>query len=174
MTSPLASPHEQALAAAEPRELREGDIYRWRWADQKKDADCGPYRSYHCKSQIAIVQDGHLHDTYWFGGGSERWINPRDVTLTFWANTADLTEINKHSVIYYRREDVVDLRHSNNSHGPVYLRNGAERDQVTMLKVIENRLDEARREIEWAQRRIEQLTKEADKVRAGNLSEVYL
>jgi len=170
----MTSPHEQALAAAGSRDLHEGDIYRWRWADSKRDGYSGPFGSYHCKSQIAIVQDGRLHDTYWFGGGSERWLDPEKITLTFWANTSDLTEISKHSAIYYRREDVVDLRHPNNSHGPVYLRKGAERDAATMLSVIENRLDEARRDIELAQHRIEQLTREAEKVRAGKLSEVYL
>lgn len=155
-------------------DLREGDIYRWRWADQKRDADCGPFRSYHCKSQIAIVENGHLRDTFWSGGGSDGWLDPTQVILTFWANLADLNEISKHEAVYYRHEDVVDLRHSNNSRGPVYLRKGAERDAGTMLALIEDRLDKNRRDIEWAQRHIEQLTKDAEKVRAGKLNEVCL
>lgn len=155
-------------------DLREGDIYRWRWADSTRDTDCGPFRSYHCRSQVAIFEDGHLHDTYWSSGGGDRWLDPAKVDLTLWANKADLTEISKHEVVYYRREDVVDLRHPNNSFGPVYVRTGARRDAATMLELIEDRLDQARREIEWAQRRIKELTQDAEKVRAGQLYEVYL
>ena len=94
--------------------------------------------------------------------------------LTFWANTADLTAINKHETVYYRRDDIVDLRHTNNSFGPVYLRKGAKRDTETMMQVIEDRIGEARRQIESAQRDIERMEGEAEKVRAGQLDAVYL
>lgn len=155
-------------------ELREGDIYRWRWADPKLDANNHGSGSYHCKSRIAVVEGGRLHDTYWSSGGSDRWLDPEKVTLTFWANTADLAEISSYNVVYYRREDVVDLRHANNSRGPVYLRNGAKRNANTMLEVIVDRLEKAHRDLEWAKRHIEQLMLDSEKVRAGKLDEVYL
>lgn len=156
------------------REMREGDIYRWRWADEKLDADCGPFRSYHCKSQIAVFENGHLSDTYWSTGGSDSWLNPETVKLEFWANVNDLIEVSKYEIVHYRREDIVDLRHANNSRGPVYLKKGAARDAATMLNVIEEKLDAARREIDWANHRIEKLTQDAEKVRSGKLSEVFL
>jgi len=112
--------------------MREGDIYRWRWADPERDADCGPFRSYHCLSQLAVVRSGKLTDTYWPGTGNHV-LDPAKVTLTFIGNIADLVEIRAYDIPYYRREDIVDMRHANNSYGPIYLRKGAQKDADTML-----------------------------------------
>lgn len=155
------------------RELREGDIYRWQWNRPDKDIDFGNYGSYHCCSQLAVFRNGRLTDTFWYGGDN-KVLDPAKVKLTFLGNTADLDEIRSYDVAYYRREDIVDMRHSNNSSGPIYRRKGAQRDAATMLELIEHRLECSHREIEFAQRRIEQLTKDAEKVRAGKLNEVYL
>lgn len=152
--------------------LREGDIYRWRWADPKRDAESGSWGSYHCKSQIAVVKNGLLFDTFWHG--PEHTLDAETVILTHWANTADLIEIRAYDILYYRREDIVDLRHSNNSLGPIYLRKGAERDAATMLELIQERLAESHGEIERARDRIKRLSEDAAKIHAGKINEVYL
>lgn len=153
--------------------IQEGDIYHWRWNRPDEDIDYGSYGSYHCCSQMAVVRNGRLMDTYWHGFDN-KVLDPAKVTLAFLGNTADLVEIRPCEVAYYRREDIVDMRHSNNSHGPIYRRKRAERDAATMLELVEHRLECSRREIDFAQRRIEQLTKDAEKIRAGKLQEVYL
>lgn len=153
--------------------LTEGDIYRWRWADPKLDADSGPYRSYHCCSQLAVVRSGRLMDTFWFGSDN-KVLDPSAVTLEFLGNTADLVGIRPCDVAYYRSDDIVDMRHSNNSHGPIYRRKDAERDQATMLELIERRLQECHHDIQFAEQRIRQLSSDAEKVRSGRLKEVYL
>lgn len=154
-------------------DLREGDIYRWRWADPAKDADCGPYRSYHCYSKMAVVRDGRIVDTFWFGPDNKA-LDPETVTLTLLGNVNDLREIRPCDVAYYRREDIVDMRHSNNSHGPIYLRKDAERDAKTMMEIIEHRIESSEREIKFATDRIERLRKDAELVRQGRIGEVYL
>lgn len=153
--------------------LAEGNIYRWRWADTVKDADCAPYRSYHCLSQMAVVRNGRLTDTFWHGSDN-RVLDPADVILTLLGNIDDLVEIRSYDIPYYRPDDIVDMRHSNNSSGPIYRRKDAEKDAATMLEVIEHRLEQVKRDIEYGRRQIEQLTKDAEAVRAGKLGEVYL
>ncbi|MVB00107.1 hypothetical protein GN330_22940 [Nitratireductor sp. CAU 1489] len=153
--------------------LKEGDIYRWRWADAERDAQCGPYESYHCYSQMAVVIDGKLIDTYWHGFNN-KVLDPASVSLTVLGNKADLVEIREYDLPYYRREDIVDMRHLNNSRGPIYLRKGASRDAGAMLEVIEHGIESSKREIDFAQRRIERLAEQAAKVRAGKLNEVHL
>lgn len=157
----------------EKTEFREGDIYRWRWADPAKDADCAPYRSYHCYSQLAVVRNGCAVDTFWHGGDNKA-LDPCEVELTLLGNVADLVEIRSYDVVYYRREDIVDMRHSNNSHGPIYRRKGAERDAETMLELIDYRIDTSKREIEYAKQRIEMLEKDRARVMAGDLKTVHL
>ena len=147
--------------------LREGDIYRWRWNDEER-------RSYHCKSQIAIVKGGKLLDTYWFGYDESNLLRPEAVTLTFWANVDDLLVIHSGMTSYYRPEDVVDLRHANNSSGPVYIRKGAKRDAATMLEVVSGRIKDSEREIVWHQRQLEEFAKFQGLIRAGKLDEVWL
>ena len=153
--------------------MREGDIYRWRWVDPAKDNDCGPYRSYHCCSQIAVFRNGRLTDTFWYGSDN-KVLDPAEVSLTLLGNVTELDEIRPYDIAYYRRDDIVDMRHSNNSHGPIYRRKGAQRDAATMLALIEHRIESSRREVEFANNRIVQLTRDAEKVRAGKLNEVYL
>lgn len=154
-------------------DLKEGNIYFWRWADAERDAQCGPYQSYHCCSQLAVVTNGKLMDTYWHGSDN-KVLDPASVSLTLLGNKDDLVEIREWDIHYYRREDIIDMRHPNNSSGPIYLRKGAERDAETMLEVIEHRLEQIRRDIEFGRHRIELLTAQAAQVRAGNFSEVYL
>ena len=154
-------------------DLKEGNIYRWRWADAERDAQCGPFQSYHCCSQLAVVTNGKLMDTYWHGSDN-KVLDPASVSLTLLGNKADLIEIRTWEIPYYRREDIIDMRHSNNSSGPIYLRKGAARDAETMLELIEHRLVQTRRDIESSKRRIELLTAQAAQVREGKLNEVYL
>ena len=154
--------------------LREGNIYRWQWKDDARDSDRGPYRSYHCKSQIAVVKNGRLLDTFWSGYEESSLLRREDVILTFWANVDDLAVIHHYQTPYYRPQDIVDLRHSNNSNGPVYLRKGAERDADTMLKVVSERIEESNREIVWHQRQLEEFAKFQELIRAGKLDEVWL
>ena len=89
--------------------LQEGDIYRWRWADQAKDADCGPYRSYHCCSKLAVVRNGKLVDTFWYGSDN-KILDPAEVDLTLLGNVANLIEIRSYDIPYYRHADIVDMR----------------------------------------------------------------
>jgi hypothetical protein len=153
--------------------LTDGQIYRWRWADEKRDADCAPYRSYHCKSQIAVVKNGRLVDTFWFGGGDNSTLNPFEVVLTPFADEA-WPKISEYQVRYYGREDVADTRHSNNSHAPIYLRPGAVRSADRIAEEIEWLERTALQEIRSAENSLEWIRGEKAKLESGDLEGVSL
>ena len=152
--------------------MLEGDVYDWRWADDAKHADCGPYRSYHCFSRIAVVKDGMLCDTFWSSAGSK--LSPDAVVLTLLGNLNGMTEIRESEARYYCGEDIVDMRHSNNSRASVYLKSGAEKDRDTMLEYIRRERDQAASEARFNASKIERMDDLEKVVIAGNLNDVYL
>jgi len=150
--------------------MLEGDIYRWRWADDARDRDRGPYRAYHCFSQMAVVRDGRLCDTFWYGHGTV--IDPSVVALTLLGNENDMTKIREYEARYYRSEDIVDMRHSNSSSAPVYLQPGAQKDPDTMLEYIRHERGRAEYEARYAAEKIERMDGFEKMVIAGNLDDV--
>lgn len=121
-------------------QFKDGDIFKWRWKDDAKDADCGPYKSYHCKSQRAVVKDGKLFDTFWGDWSSDRVVNLDKVIITFLGNENEMEKITEYNAQFYKGEDIVNMNHSNNTRAPIYLKTGAKRDAETMRAVIEYEL----------------------------------
>lgn len=154
--------------------MRDGDVYRWRWRDDARDADCGPYRSYHCCSQIAVVERGVLRDTFWHSSSDNKVLKPEDVTLDFQGNLKDFREVAPGYDQYFKRSDVIDMGHSNNYGGPVYVRRGAQRDAETMLDLIQDKRERAESEARMAQRCLEEMDRAKVLVKAGRLDDVWL
>lgn len=153
--------------------MKEGDIYSWRWRDDDRHADCAPYRSYHCKSRLAVVRNGTLFDTYWFGYDQNSMLRPDDVILTLLGNASDMSKIRSWDVAYYKPADVVDMRHSNNSSGPIYLKSGATRDRNAMLTTAVARREEAISQRDSAAREIERMDEIVKLIEINALDKVY-
>jgi hypothetical protein len=104
-------------------EIKDGDIFRWRYKDETSE-DMGAYRRYHCKSQIA--RDGRLTDTFWGGLSTNISWKYSDalerLDLTHIANFADLDSQQEYMAAYYDDADCVNLNHSNSSKGNFYIR----------------------------------------------------
>jgi hypothetical protein len=165
---------EREMEPLEKLGFGEGSIYRWRWADEKRDADRGSYGSYHCCSMWAVVRNGLLVDTFWHGQGDNKVLDPEQVVLTFVAHPDDLVETKSYDIPYYRPDDIVDMRHSNNSSGPIYRRKDAKRDAATMLEYVERKAEDARYQMESAARTIQDMNEKAEKIRRGELVDVWL
>lgn len=147
--------------------LKDGDVYFWRWKAPKD------FMPYHCRSQIAVVENGVLKDTFWSSGG-ERMLRPEDIETEYQGNIHEMTEIREYEVDYYRPEDVVDMRHSNSSRAKIYAKPGAARNADCMLAHIQYRIERAQSEIRSAESLIERLREEETKIKAGELEEIYL
>lgn len=140
-------------------EIKDGDIFRWRYKDEKPD-DLGAYRRYHCKSQIAVARDGLLIDTYWNGSASDsaNWSYDeaeQKLALTHLGNFAELEKKPEYHSEYYDDVDCVDLNHPNSSRDNFYVRKDAQRSRSKMRAVIANRIAETERGIAYAQSKLE-------------------
>lgn len=158
---------------AEATELREGQIFRWRWADEEKHHEGQRVGgSYHCKSQIAIVKNGRLLDTYWSDGGEEA-LDPSKVILTPWCDISWPT-ISRHDVPLYDAADIADTRHPNSSNAPIYLRPGAQRSPAAILAELDHRKELAESDMRVAQSRLERYEEMRALVAAGKLDQVWI
>lgn len=150
--------------------LREGDIFRWRWTPEKEAAILKfHFSSYWCRSQIATVRGGVLYDTFWSTQTSDYALRPEDVILDFQGNPADMVKISEHERTLYRPEDIVDMRHPNNSGAPVYVKAGAARDAQTMLAFYRYEIEQEQSAIRSAQRHIEEFEEAVRRINGGDL-----
>ena len=138
--------------------IKDGDIFRWRYKDEKPE-HLGPYKRYHCKSQIAIADGGHLRDTFWNSRG-EGFLCPYDeaertLELTHIGNLSELENRPEYEAASYADADCLDLNHSNSSKGNFYVRKGAERSREKMIATVTLRMADAERDIASAQSRLE-------------------
>ena len=156
-----------------PHELKDGQIYRWRWADDKRHYESGPFGSYHCRSQIAIVYRGCLIDTFWHGTSSDGFLNRDDVLIELIADQSWPT-IKKWSLPYYDSSDVIDTRHANDGNAPIYLKPGATRSKQAIIESIDYRVQQAEQSIRSAQFELERLAQKRALAEEGKLDDIVL
>ena len=159
--------------------LNEGDIFHWQW---KLGREKGFGDAYWCRTQRAMVIDGVLCDLLWvphggkYRGGAygprqpdQGRINPDDVDLTFIANLADLVEIWPEQAKFYDADEVVDLRHSNNSNAPVMVRASATRSRDATVKTLETEIAQLAFEVAMTTDRLERKRDMLAKIVAGEV-----
>ncbi len=150
--------------------MKNRDIYFWRYKDPA--ASHAPYGNYHCKSCKAIVRNGELYDTFWNSGTDGR-LNLNVVDITFKGSPSEMKELQVAEIDFYRSEDIVDMRHSNNTSAKVYARTGASRNMEAMQVYLQRKFDDANLMINRMNQRKENLRKELKHVSDGRLEEVY-
>lgn len=145
----------------------EGDIFRWHWKD-------GFDFSTWCCSPFAKVEgDGVLRDMFW-SGSDNKTLSLDVVDLEFLGNLSDYKEVHPFELLYYDNKDYIDLRHSNNSHGPCLLKKGAKKSKEAMAEELERRLENCQRNLDFEQRRKVELLEMREKLGAGKIDEVWL
>lgn len=149
--------------------MTEGDVYFWSWKDGARIGESSPY---HCWSQIAVVgPDGRLRDTFW-SDSSDKLVPLEHAEITFRGNTREMKKIPAYEAQFYHSDDVVDMRHSNNRGAPVYVVPGAKRSPNVMRDLVQDRIVNARREIEYQTRLIDELKAELVAIDEGRLQDV--
>lgn len=156
--------------------INEGDIFRWRYRDEKLNGD---YLSYWAKSCIAIAKDGRLLDTYWGGvSDSTNWGYGealRCLKLDRIGNFTELENRPEHLAEYYDEADYVNLNHANSPKGNFYIRKGAKRSAEKMREMLEYKIEKERADIRSAERTIVWLTNQLNALKAGApLEEVHV
>ena len=151
--------------------LNDGDIFTWVYSDVEVDP-AKQYGEYHCKSQIAIAKDGVLYDTFW--GDFNRPIPIDKIVLKFQGNPKYLTVIKSYDIPYYDPADIVDMRHSNSSSQPIYLKHGATKSPSHIKTRLDDMMRSTTRDLETAMRRIKSIGDMQTALDDGKYDEIYL
>lgn len=160
--------------------MRDGDIVHWEYIHPPRTS---PYWT---KTQTAIRLSGHLYDTFWMHHRSSRLagggfgpkpdqlgrLDPRGICTKKIANLDELEEIHPCEAPLYRSEDIVDLRHSNNSEAPVYRRIGTSRNEEVVRDLIARKKRDAIADIEAAGRRLQRLQHAERRLDAGQIDRI--
>lgn len=165
------SPSEmETQRSCRPESLREGDIYFWRWKDGQSPKLLGSSDyAYWCKSQKAIVRKGLLIDTYWTDMSSDRAIDPERVELEYKGNESELRRISEEEISYHLWEDVVDMRHANDSRAGIFVKPGAVRSAARIMEFLRYRRERREADIRYANNDIERIDKALARVQAGDV-----
>lgn len=155
-------------------QIKEGDVFRWRYREPGDDRS---YGRYHCCSLIAVMKDGRLSDTYWGGRSDDRSFGPDElplIELTHLGNFSDLERAGEWMADYYEAADIVDLNHANSSRNNFYLRKGAKRSATKMLEMARHKLERSESEEKTAARRASDYRAAIAKIEAGEIDDVHL
>lgn len=147
-------------------ELIDGQIYRWSWLDADFGEPGAPRDPYWCRSRIAVVRNGRLVDTYW--SSLDHPIDAAKVWLEL-IGDEKWPQLRAGEEVRYDSADICDMRHSNNSRGPIYVRPGAPLNRAAMLAVLAQREADARSDIKVAEWRIEEIAKNRALIESGDL-----
>lgn len=154
--------------------MKDGDIYRWRYTNERAKGGLGSWGAYHCKSQRARVCNGKLFDTYWGSQSDGSWLNPEEIELEYLGNENELQEISSGKIAYYDPSDVIDMRHSNNSRDKIYIKPGANFSAAAMMDHVKAKLEAAESDIRIAEGRAERYREAIIQIKNGDLEKVYL
>lgn len=158
------------------RVYKAGDIIRWSYS--RKYIDSLKYQGdlYWCKSRIAVFSCGKFVDTFWHGGSNNNLsFGPEEIgerfRIEYVGNFNALDRQNDYSKFedfnkYYEVADIVDLNHSNNSRGNLYLRKGAKRSLTKVKERLEYKIKRTQEQIDHLKWVLDQ-----EKEKLANLSE---
>jgi len=156
--------------------IKENDIFRWRYKDEKTHSD---YLNYWCKSRIMIFKNGILKDTYWSGsdGFSIKIDDAQSkLILTYVGNLDELEPVDKYKLEYYSDDDIVDISHSNMSGSGFFIKKGVKRCKDKILKKLNEKAEYEKDKANWALKSHRDLIARIEQIENGTieLDKVYL
>ncbi|HHZ94910.1 MAG TPA: hypothetical protein EYN67_04970 [Flavobacteriales bacterium] len=144
-------------------ELKEGDVFKWAYNEKTINGKFSgrDYTSiYWCQSQIGIVKDGRLVDTYW-SMGNDRSFSLEDIRndldVIYQANMSELVEAKPEERAYYPDTCCFDFNHPNSTRGNFYLVKGARKSVSKMKRVMQRQKHDLESSIRSTLMDIEQL-----------------
>ncbi len=157
---------------------KKDDIVFWSYSEAKLFSLKG-YSPYHCRSQIAVFNGERFVDTFWYGGENFSF-GPEEIgsniVVEYVGNFADLDKQNSRLEYlrqYYDSKDIVNLNHSNNTSGNLYLRKGAKRCLETMKKFLSGKIQSRERELEYLKQSLESDKKALQDLTQETIDSIY-
>ena len=153
--------------------IKELDVFHFRY--KPKIAETMSYPD-HCFDGQLIAKKNqkgeiYLEDTYWSSG--DKCFTPKEAKekgiLTFYCNLNEVEEIGEGSQDYYADEDIFNLSHQHGCYRKFAVRKDAQRNKEKMLSVINERIREAKRKIEWLLEDLERYSVTRHEIEKDNL-----
>ena len=131
-----------------------------------------------------LIIDNKLYDTFWVRHRSNLMygktisididdnctrLNPSNINYSLLGNIYEMNEIFEDDKKYFDDNDILDLRHSNNSNAPIYVKKDAKRSKKKMLEILKYKISSKNSEIHSLSNQIKDLLKVLDEVDHGNL-----
>ena len=164
-------------------EIREGDVFRFRY---NKEEAAKQFEPYHCFDGQLIAlkkQDGtiHLVDTYWMISFDKADMDCRKFTpeqaqekgeLEFKCNLNDIEYISKEKTQYYKDEDVINLTYHRGFKKVFAVMKGTEPDLDSATLALEEKLRQKRDSRDCLNREIESLKEKIGEAKQGKFPNV--
>ncbi len=167
--------------------VKENDVFDFRYKPEVEDKinESWGGSSRHCfDGQLIAKKDYKNHwsfvDTYWsFGNGGDdsHSFSLKEIReqgkITFVCNLADIEEIQEYEQKYYDDKDIFNLSHQHGCYKFYAIKKGTKKSNTKMLKTVNDKIQEAKRDLERAGDKIEEYSQKKTKIEAGDLT-VYL
>lgn len=168
-------------------EIKEGDFFRFHYTDKyREEAERRWYSGYlrHCFEGIlharVIGTELRLVDTYWGLSGDGQSFSEKEArergTLEFIFNIADVEKIPEHERVYYSDDDLFSV---SEQHACVpscvfhFKRKGAEKSNKKMLAVVNEKIREQHKKVDYAIDELKRLAVKKEKIEGGDIN-IYL
>ena len=118
----------------------------------------------------------YLEDTYWFSGENRTFTLEEALekgNLTFVCNLDDVKECRECDIQYYDDKDIFNLSYQKGCYKKYCIRKGAKRSADKMKTVLNEKIAESKRKIEWENFDIEKYKEKLQEVENGNL-DIYI
>lgn len=166
------------------KEIRKNDVFKVWYKTNKEELYPGSLR--HCfeGTLVAIEDDKEgliFVDTYWGIGdrqGKEFTFSEmmQKFEVNYYCNLDDLEPSKEDVIKYYDNKDVYTI---SRQHACVpsciyyFIRKGSSRSKDKMLSMVNEQIQKAKKEIEYAVREVEMLSEKKEKINSGDVN-VYL
>ena len=169
-------------------EYRKGDIVYWSYTKEelkRKNHGNNNGTTYWCCSGIAVFNGERFVDTYWGGGDSMNKafsIDDIEKSHEIREYVGNFDELDKQSDYtrasdlenYYKSEDIVNLNHSNNSRGNLYLRKGAKKDIGVIRDSLQYQKKNIEENLKYGAIKLKDIESTIENLTEENLDKVYL
>src|SRR3990172_12020854 len=157
------------------KNIKENDVFHANW----KVREWGDQKDW-CFEGLLVAKkiDGKMMfiDTYWgvgrFDNKSWNYTDLRKLfNFSYYCNIDDLEKIGSYDVDYYDDKDIYRLhdQHScSESCNYYFIKKGTKRSKTKMIEVLEEKINEAKRNIEWNTRKVEEYSAKKQQVADDN------
>lgn len=168
---------EYELKQKDLKNIKEHDYFYFSYNDEQRQKLFDPSWCFDGKLIATKGEDSmYLVDTYWIGSDNRHFKLDEVLslgTLTFICNLKDVEETVEYNLCYFDEEDIFDLSRQHGCYVKFGLRKGAKRSQKKMLETLTDKLEEAKRKVEYELRKVEEYSAKKAQVETGNL-EIYI